>query len=193
MDRKTKPYITPEEYLEIERQAEYKSEYYNGEMFALAGAGFSHNVILSNLAIFLGNQLKGKNCFQFINDMRLYIHAYSLYTYPDIMIICDDVKFLDDKKDTVLNPLLIIEVLSKSTESYDRGKKFEFYRSIPSLKEYIMVSSDRPLIEVYSKDEKNQWFLTDEKNLKSSKQIYSLNIQIPLKEIYLKVNFENAD
>ena len=193
MDRKVKPYITPGEYLEIERSAEYKSEYYNGEMYALAGAGFNHNVILSNLAIFLGNHIRDKNCYQFINDMRLFIPVYSLYTYPDVMIICSNIKFTDEKKDTVLNPLLIIEILSKTTESYDRGKKFEFYRSITSLKEYVMVSSDRPLVEVYTRGDNSLWVLKDENNPDAPAQISSIDLQIPLKEIYFKVDFESKD
>ena len=190
MEKKTKIFITPEEYLEIEREAEFKSEYYNGEIFALAGAGFNHNIIISNIAIILGNHLKGKNCYEFINDMRLLIKENSLYTYPDLMVVCDNLKFLDEKKDIVLNPILIIEVLSKSTESYDRGKKFEFYRSISSLKEYIMVSSDRHLVEAYTKNENNLWVLSDEKNPESSIKFSSLSQQIPLKEIYSKVEFE---
>ena len=190
MDKKPKTFITPEDYLEIERQAEYKSEYYNGEMFAFAGAGFNHNLILSNFAKILGNQIENKSCFLFLNDMRLLIEAYALYTYPDIMVVCGKPKFTDEKKDNVLNPIMILEILSKSTESYDRGKKFEFYRSIPTLKEYILVSSDRPLVENFSKNEKNLWVLTDEKNLNASTQFSSLDIQVPLQEIYLKVEFE---
>ena len=189
MDRKVKPFVTPEEYLEIERHAEYKSEYYNGEIFALAGASHYHNLIALNFATFLNSRLKEKNCYVYNNDMRLFIESYSLYTYPDIMVICGEIKFGDDRKDIVLNPLLIIEVLSKSTESYDRGKKFEFCRSIPSLKEYIMVSSDRTLIETYSKDEKKQWVLKDENSPEASAQISSLDLQIPLKDIYFKVDF----
>ena len=190
MDKKPKTFITPEDYLEIERQAEYKSEYYNGEMFAFAGAGNNHNLIAVNITTFLHNQLKSKDCFVYNSDMRLFVESFGLYTYPDIMVVCGKPKFTDERKDNVLNPLMILEILSKNTESYDRGKKFEFYRSIPTLKEYILVSSDRPLVENFSKNEKNLWVLTDEKNLNASTQFSSLDIQVPLKEIYLKVEFE---
>ncbi len=191
MEKKEKSYLTPEEYLEIEREAEFKSEYYNGEIFALAGAGLSHNIISLNIASLLLNKLRDKNCFVFNNDMRLSVISHKLYTYPDIMVICGEMKFLDEKKDTVLKPILIIEVLSKSTESYDRGKKFEFYRSIHSLNEYVMISSDHYLVEVYSKNENNLWVLTDEKNPDSSIKFSSVSLQIPLKEIYSKVEFES--
>ncbi len=191
MEKKEKSYITPEEYLEIEREAEFKSEYYKGETFALAGAGFHHNIISLNIASLLLNKLKDEDCFVFSNDMRLYIKEHSLYTYPDIMIVCGEIKFLDEQKDNVLNPILIIEVLSKSTESYDRGKKFEFYRSLSSLKEYVMVSSDHYLVEAYSKNENNLWELNDKNNPESSIKLSSISLQIPLKEIYSKVEFES--
>ncbi len=193
MDKELKTFISPEDYLEIERQAEYKSEYYNGEMFAFAGAGFNHNIIAVNITTFLNNQLRSKSCIVFNSDMRLFVEAFNLYTYPDVMIVCGKVNFLDDNKDNVLNPLMIIEILSKSTESYDRGKKFEFYRSIPSLKEYVLVSSDRPLVEIFTKNEKNLWVLSDEKNLENLVKISSIGLDVPLKEIYFKVDFIEKD
>jgi Uma2 family endonuclease len=190
MERKEKS-LTPEEYLEIERESGFKSDYFNGERFPLSGAGYNHNLITLNLAAFLLNRLKDKNCFVFSNDMRLFVESQKLYTYPDVMVISGEIKFPDRKKDTVLNPILIIEVISKNTESYDRGKKFEFYRSIPSLKEYVMVSSDHYLIEVYSKNINNSWVLADEKKPEALVKFTSLSLQVQLKEIYLKVEFED--
>ncbi len=193
MDKELKTFISPEDYLEIERQAEYKSEYYNGEMFGFAGAGFNHNIIAVNITTFLNNHLRNKSCIVFNSDMRLFVEAFNLYTYPDVMVVCGKVNFLDDKKDNVLNPLILIEILSKSTESYDRGKKFEFYRSIPSLKEYVLVSPDRPLVEIFAKNEKNLWVLSDEKNLENLVKISSIDLEVPLKEIYFKVDFEEKN
>ena len=125
-----KPYIPPEDYLEIERAATCKSEYSNGEMWAMAGATESHIVIVSNLVRELGNQLKGRPCRVYSNDMRVQVDATGLYTYPDVILVCGERRFLDEPRDTLLNPLVIIEVLSPSTADYDRGAKFAHYRQL---------------------------------------------------------------
>ena len=128
--------LTPEEYLEKERRAEYKSEYLAGEVFAMVGASYRHGLIVANLLRELGIQLKEKPCDVFAGDLRVRITLTGLYTYPDIVVICEPVQFADDRKDTVLNPVILIEVLSDSTKDYDRGQKFQHYRTLPSLKEY---------------------------------------------------------
>jgi Uma2 family endonuclease len=132
-----------QEYLELEREAEYKSEYFRGEIFAMTGAGHNHNRIVENLTFEIGSFLKGKSCRTFSNDMRLHIPQNGLYTYPDVVIVCGKNEFLDDKKDNLVNPNVIIEVLSPSKSFYDRGEKFHFYRSIPSLSEYVVIDSSK--------------------------------------------------
>jgi Uma2 family endonuclease len=134
-------YYTPQEYLRLEREAGYKSEYFKGEIFAMAGASENHNMISRRVSGALFNHLQGKKCTHYSADMKLHIPANTLYTYPDLMVVCGDKQFVDDEKDVIMNPVIIIEVLSKSTEAYDRGGKFALYRSIPSFREYVMISS----------------------------------------------------
>ncbi len=137
-----KRYFTEEEYLLIERQAEYKSEFYKGEIFAMSGAKLAHNIINGNLNGEFYSFLKGKKCRGFSQDMRVHIPANSLYTYPDFFVVCDKPKFVPDHKmDTLINPIIIIEILSESTHLYDHGKKFELYKDIESLKQYVLIDS----------------------------------------------------
>lgn len=151
---------TQEEYLELERAAEYKSEYYRGEIFAMSGARFNHNRIKENLSIEVGNFLKGKGCNSLSSDMRVHIPENTLYTYPDLLIVCGKPEFLDDHMDTLLNPSVIIEVLSPSTGSYDQGEKFYLYRSLKSLKEYILIDSQEVGAQVYRKSDDGMWFVS---------------------------------
>src|SRR6266404_1708800 len=146
-----KTFLTPEQYLEIERKAEFKSEYFQGEMFAMAGAREAHNLIALNLAAALHPQLRARPCRAYISDMRVRVSATGLYTYPDILVVCGEPQFLDERRDTLLNPNLIVEVLSPSTEAYDRGRKFEHYRSVESLSEYLLVSSERIIAELFTR------------------------------------------
>jgi Uma2 family endonuclease len=184
MSLQTKKYITPEEYLAAERAAEFKSEYYQGEVFALAGAGNNHNIITINLVGNLFNLLRGKSCQVYSNDMRLHIPVNGLYTYPDVMVVCGEKQFLDEKQDTLLNPILIIEVLSPSTEDYDLGKKFMLYRSIPALQHYIVVDSRSPYVGQHSKNNEGNWVLTEVKDLSISFTLTNLDITIPLTDLY---------
>ncbi len=155
----TKPFITPEEYLDRERQAEFKSEYYNGEIFAMSGGIRNHSLLTSNTLAALHTALQGTDCLTFTSDLRVYIPATELFTYPDITVVCGEEELLDDQQDTLLNPALVVEVLSPSTESYDRGQKFAFYRSIPSLREYVLVSQRQKLVEVFRKNKEGLWVL----------------------------------
>ncbi|PWK26255.1 Uma2 family endonuclease [Arcicella aurantiaca] len=179
-------YYSPEEYLHLEREASYKSEYFQGEIFAMAGASFNHNIVNENCSVLVGSYLKKKPCQSFSRDMKLHIPANTLYTYPDLMVVCGDKKFLDDGKDVILNPVIIIEILSKSTEAYDRGEKFALYRSIPSLREYVLISSTSIRAEVMRKEsDLGLWFLASEADtLEGSIEIKNINLTLSLSDIY---------
>lgn len=187
---KKKAFITPEEYLALERKAEFKSEYFNGEMFALAGAKVNHILINGNINREIGNKLKDKPCKVFSNDLRVKISTTGLYTYPDIVIACGETKLEDEELDTLLNPTLIIEILSDSTESYDRGKKFEHYRTLESLQEYVLVSQEKPKVEQFLKQPDGKWLYSEVNGIDSVVQFSSIECEIDLKEIYHKVEFK---
>ena len=187
MEPKTKSQMSPEQYLEIERKAEYKSEYFNGEMFALAGAKENHNLIVLNTGSELRSQLKGRPCKVYPGDMRVRAYETGLYTYPEVVIVCVDPSFEDKERDTLLNPVVIIEVLSESTEAYDRGRKFEHYRQIPSLQEYVLISQDRYKIEKFTRHK--EWTLSEEGELEKSIDLPSIRCSLKLAEVYDKVTF----
>src|SRR5438045_3140164 len=147
MSLQPKTYLTPDRYLAIEREADYKSEYFGGEMFMMAGASEQHNLITTNVVREFSTQLKGRPCKAYANDMRVKVAPTGLFTYPDVVVACGDIHFDDEQKDTLTNPTVIIEVLSKSTEAYDRGEKFVHYRRLDSLQEYLLVSQDQYRIE----------------------------------------------
>lgn len=177
--------ISPEEYLELEREADYKSEYFQGEVFAIAGAGRNHNRITENLSIDIGFFLKGKSCRSYSSDLKIHIPANGLYTYPDLLVVCGKEQFVDDKTDTLLNPRIIVEVLSKSTGSYDRGEKFQLYRSIPSLEEYVLIDSQRIAAEVFRKSEQGFWSLMSESyTLEGGIELASIGLTLPMRDIY---------
>ncbi|MEA5459265.1 Uma2 family endonuclease [Arcicella sp. LKC2W] len=179
-------HYSPEEYLHLEREANYKSEYFQGEIFAMAGASENHNMISRGISGALFNHLRGKKCTHYSSDMKLHIPANTLYTYPDLMVVCGDKKFLDDGKDVILNPVIIIEILSKSTEAYDRGEKFALYRSIPSLREYVLISSTSIRAEVMRKEnDLGLWFLASEADtLEGSIEIKNIDLTLSLSGIY---------
>lgn len=188
MDNLARKTFTESEYLELERNADFKSEYYNGETFAMAGASLIHNKIVSNL-IFLFNQfLKDKPCDVYPSDLRLQVEKSGLYTYPDITIVCGKTELLDNKFDTLKNPTILIEVLSDSTEKYDRGQKFSFYREIPSLKEYILVSSKTMKIEKFKRLEDGN-YLYIESNEHQPFPIDSIDMNLNLEDVYNKIDW----
>jgi len=188
MDNLARKTFTESEYLELERNADFKSEYYNGEIFAMAGATLIHNKIVSNL-IFLFNQfLKDKPCDVYPSDLRLQVEKSGLYTYPDITIVCGKTELLDNKFDTLKNPTVLIEVLSDSTEKYDRGQKFSFYREIPSLKEYILVSSKTMKIEKFKRLEDGN-YLYIESNEHQPFPIDSIKMNLNLEDVYNKIDW----
>ena len=186
-----KTFLTPEQYLKAEREAEYKSEYYQGEMFAMAGAGEAHNQLVTNLVIGLGSQLRSRPCRVYSNDMRVRVSATGLYTYPDVVVVCGERRYLDDRRDTLLNPSLLVEVLSPSTED-DRGRKFESYRSIESLSEYLLVASDRVHVDLYTRQPDGRWLLTSASRLEDSLDLQSAGFRLALAELYEKVDLPGS-
>lgn len=177
-------YYTEEEYLAIERVAEERHEYYKGEIFAMSGASLKHNKIENNLRGFLFNHLNGKGCEAYGANLRVNIPTSSLYTYPDILIVCDEPKFTDEEFDTLTNPAIIIEILSPSTANYDRGAKFDLYREIESLKEYILIDSTRIHFVHYNRNVDNTWTLYETKNTQDDFFASSIDFKVPLAEVY---------
>jgi len=174
--------LTEKEYLHFEETSEQKHEFFKGEIFAMAGAGERHNIISVNLLSKLSALLNGKPCRPFGSDFRIHIPENTLYTYPDISIICG--KFPTLPGDPIKRPIAIIEILSESTNRYDRSEKFRLYRDIPTLKEYILVDSENVLIEAFRINEKGKWELEVYNSLQNDLPIPSLNLSIPLYEIY---------
>ncbi|WP_396211308.1 Uma2 family endonuclease [Flavobacterium sp.] len=183
-------YFTEKEYLDSERLALDKHEFYKGEIFAMSGASIPHNIIAMNCYIDLGTKLKGKNCMPFGSDLRIHIPKNTLYTYPDISIICGEIEKTDDKFDTVTNPSVIIEILSESTKNYDKGGKFTLYRDIESLKEYILIDSEAVMVEKFIKNLDNSWQLTEYKKMEEHFTIETVAIQIELTTVYQGVQFK---
>lgn len=182
--------MTAAEYLDMERISPEKHEFYFGEIFAMAGAREKHNLIVSNLISLIHLQFKGRPCYVYPSDMRVVIDEYNHYVYPDLVIVCGERIFLDKSNDSLLNPSAVIEVLSDSTETYDRGKKFESYRNISSLQEYMLVSSERMKIELFSKSPEGKWVLS-ESGKEASVKISSLQLDVSVSDVYDKISFEN--
>jgi Uma2 family endonuclease len=186
MSSQPKIYLTPEEYLAIERKAEERHEYVDGEMVAMTGASRKHNVIVFNISREISQQLKGRPCEGYASDMRVRVPSTRLYTYPDVVVVCGEPQFEDDSVDTLTNPTLVIEVLSESTELYDRGKKFGFYRTIESLAEYLLVAQDEYKVEQYVKQSDERWLLSDYRSLEDVVELASIQCQLALREAYDK-------
>lgn len=182
-------YISPEEYLEQEMAAVEKHEYYRGEVFGMSGASREHNEIYSNIFTDIGSKLKGKGCKPYGSDFRVHIPKNTLYTYPDIIIICGDPELIDEKFGTVTNPSVIFELLSHSTRNYYKGEKFTLYRDIGSLKEYILVDTERIHVEKHIRREDNSWVLTDYRSLDEFFTIETVQVSLLLKDVYDGVVF----
>lgn len=187
MSSQPKLRCTPEEYLALERKADYKSEYVNGEIFAMSGASEQHNLIVLNVAVALHTQFRNRPCKVYANDMRVKVSPTGLYTYPDVVALCGEPQFDDDQKDTLLNPVVIIEVLSPSTEAYDRGGKFGHYRKLAALQEYVLLSQDKPHIEHYMRQPDNHWLLSEASTLQDTMRLPSIHCTLALAEVYDKV------
>jgi Uma2 family endonuclease len=184
-------FITPEEYLKMERASQEKHEYFAGEIFAMTGASENHNMIVFNISGLLHAQLRKSACRAYASDMRLKTPPPVLYTYPDIAVVCNKPVFDDDEHlDTLLNPTLIIEVLSPSTENYDRGTKFLHYRTIESLREYVLIAQDSYRIERFLRQPDNQWLLVDLVGKDAILELPSIGCTLALADVYEKVEFE---
>jgi Uma2 family endonuclease len=185
--------MTPEEYLAIERQAEEKSEYWDGEMFLMSGASEAHNLIVLNVGGELREQLKERPCRVYPSDLRVRIPRAARYVYPDVSVVCGQSQLEDDEFDTLLNPTVIIEVLSETTAAFDRGKKFDNYRTIPSLREYILIAQDECHLYLYTRQPDNKWLLSEFDDLNQIVPLDSIGCQLPLAEVYRKVVFDKTE
>ena len=183
-------YITQDEYLNAERVAVDKHEYYAGEIFGMSGASLPHNIIFSNTIGSLSSKLKGKSCRPFGSDLRVHIPGNTLFTYPDITIICGKPETTDDKMDTITNPSVIIEILSKSTRDYDKGQKFTLYRDIDTLKEYILIDSEALRVETLTRNDDNSWTFKEYKSMDDIFMIEAIKEDMLLAAIYFEV-FDN--
>lgn len=188
MSRKVKPtehtHVSPEDYLAYERQNEFKSEYFDGEIYAMTGASLRHNLITLNAASELRARLRNTNCQTLAIDMRVKVSSRNLYTYPDVVVVCGKPELEDEHLDSLLNPILLIEVLSKSTASYDRTAKFEHYRTLESLAEHVLIAQDEYRVEQYTKQPDGRWLLTDIRGLEGAVDLASVGCTLALRVIY---------
>ena len=200
--RAAQTHLTPEEYIALERKAPPDSEisryeYLNGELIAMSGASRAHNLITGNICAELHNLLKGSRCETYMNAMRVSAPVTSSYFYPDVVVVCEEPRFEDDVFDILLNPIIVVEVLSPSTEAYDRGEKFSHYRHLASLQEYVLVSQDKVLVERYRRPQKHEtapvtaqdWIFTAFQAPEDILPLTAIQCELPLQEIYERVTF----
>jgi len=183
-------HIAEMDYLTAERSSLDKHEYYRGEIFAMSGASIPHNIVFSNVLGILSGKLKGKNCKPFGSDLRIHIPKNSLYTYPDISIVCGEIETLDKSFDTITNPSIIIEILSTSTRDHDKGGKFTLYRDIVALKEYILIDSERISVEKFKRNTDSSWQLTEYKEASQSFLVETIDLLISISDVYESVLFD---
>jgi Uma2 family endonuclease len=181
--------LTAAEYLAIEKKADFKSEFFNGEMFAMAGASRQHNRLKDNMVIRIGSQLLGGPCQTFSSDQRVLIDRTGLYCYPDLLIVCGEVESTEDDEDTITNPRVVIEVLSPTTERYDRGAKFRHYQQMPSVQEYVLVSQDEAVVERFVRQADGSWALVSFVGLDAELALTAVPVRVPLADIYAGVDF----
>ncbi len=187
MSAQPESFLTAQDYLVWERQQETRHEYLEGQVFAMTGASRAHNMLCANILASLHGQLRGKPCEIYVNDMRVKVSETGMYTYPDLVAACGEPRFEDQAVDTLLNPVLIIEVLSDSTERYDRGAKFTHYRSVVSLKEYLLVSQHESRVEHYVRQPGNHWLLTEYQEMQDRIDLNSLDSYLSLAEVYERI------
>ena len=190
MSAQPQPRLTPEQYLELDRASEFRNEYFNGRMYAMSGGTFIHALVIANLTGELRSGLKTRPCMVTGSDVRVRVAPAGLYTYPDVVVVCGEAKYVDGRRDTVLNPVLLIEVLSPSTEAYDRGFKSAQYRTIESLQEYALVSQAEPRIEVFCRQPEGTWLLSESVGLDASCRFESVDVTVALRDVYDKVTFD---
>ncbi|OYD92173.1 hypothetical protein CDG77_14990 [Nostoc sp. 'Peltigera membranacea cyanobiont' 213] len=186
-------YYTPEEYLELEEAAEYKSEYIDGEIIPMAGGTVNHNQIALNLSTELNFAFKKQNYRVFMGDVRLWILQKLTYTYPDVMILAGEPEFFNNRKDIILNPQIIVEILSKSTKGYDREDKFQAYRTISTFQEYLLIDQTRIHVDQFSKTGKKQWALREYDEEDEAIAFVTVPFEISLQDLYNKVKFEPVE
>ena len=190
MSALTKPRFTPEEYLARERAAEERHEFYRGKMSLMTSSSESHNLITGNVGFALRERLRGQGCRAYTNDMRVLVSANGLYTYPDVAVACPPIEFADDTRDTLLNPQILIEVLSKSTAQYDRGKKFDLYRELLSLRQYVLIAQSEPRVLSYVRQQDGvAWLMTPSEGLAAMLEFPTVKCRLPLAEIYRDIDF----
>ncbi len=193
MSAQPKHFLTPEEYLAIERESEERHEYFDGGMYLMSGASLEHVLINNNVSAELHAQLKNTDCRAFSSDLRVFIPRTGFYAYPDTIIVCGDVRLVeDDHFDTLLNPTLIVEVLSSSTERYDRGDKFAHYRTIESLAGYVLISQVQPRIECFTKVAGNEWIYNIADAMEATIELTSIKGRLALADVFANVDFERA-
>jgi len=187
MSTQPQPRLTPQQYLAWERQQETRHEFFDGEIFAMTGASREHNLVCLNTAASLHNQLRGKPCEVYNNDMRVKVSETGMYTYPDIVAACTEPQFEDAEVDTLLNPVLIIEVLSDSTEQYDRGAKFRHYRTLESLQDYLLVAQAECRVEHYVRAAAGGWLLTEYGGRDNTIDLAAVGCRLLLRDMYERV------
>ena len=192
MFHRQEDFYTPEEYLAIEEAAPYRSEYFNGEIFAMSGGSANHNRIARNLVMAMEAAFTGKPCEAFIADMRLLVQKNGLFTYPDVMVVCGGLQFAPSRRDTLTNPVVIMEVLSKSTEGYDRGAKFELYRALDTLHDYLLIDQFKAHIEHFQRLDDGRWLLQEFNQMEAVFHLESIGVEFSVAQIYQKVNWDEA-
>lgn len=191
MTTQTVTHVTPDEYLAAERLSDYRSEYLDGDVYPMTGGSVSHILITGNLILELGTQLKARPCRVFPTDLKVRMPDSRKFFYPDVTVVCDNLKFHDDRRDIILNPTIIVEVLSPSTEAFDRGAKFRSYQTVESLKEYVLVAQDKPLVEQFVKNGDGTWKYRTAEGLESSLALPSIECTLNLSAVYDKVDFNS--
>ena len=177
--------LSRDEYLALERRSELRHQFFNGEMFAMSGASRIHNLIALNLGAELRNQLREKSCEVYTSDMRVLVDATGMYTYPDVVVVCGEPQLEDKHLDTLLNPTVIVEVLSESTAAFDRGRKFAHYQRIASLREYVLIEQEMVRVELYERQGES-WLLTSREDPDASLELPAIGCSVPLREIYAR-------
>ena len=186
-----KPFLSAKDYLASERASKTKHEYYAGQVYAMAGTSERHNTLAGNTFASLHSQLRRRPCNIYPSDMRVKVSPMGLYTYPDISVVCGAAQFEDSRRDTLLNPTVLVEVLSPSTENYDRGQKFQRYRALSSLAEYVLIAQDAMHVEHYARQPDGRWLLTEADGPESAIHLASIACDLALADVYEKVDFED--
>ncbi len=184
--------IAPEEYFELETASETKNEFCDGEIFAMTGASLRHNLIVSNIVTAFNNALRGKGCFVFPSDLKVEVDFDRHYVYPDVTVVCGEAETARGRNDVIANPRIVVEVLSRSTQDYDRGSKFKAYRNLPSLTDFVAADQYSPFVEHFRKEGPGLWTLRECSGLADSLVLSDFEIRIPLSDIYDRVTFDDA-